>query len=53
MTSAYGTNAKCLPRRAMSEFEGKAENIYSERVFRILTHTGSRSLSFKIEHSAR
>jgi hypothetical protein len=24
-----GTNAKCRPRRAMSEFGGKAEDIYS------------------------
>jgi hypothetical protein len=28
--SGSGTNAKCRPRRAMSEFGGKAENIYSE-----------------------
>jgi hypothetical protein len=27
--TAIGTNAKCRLRRAMSEFEGKAEDIYS------------------------
>jgi class 3 adenylate cyclase len=27
--SAVGTNTKCRPRRAMSEFEGKAEDMYS------------------------
>jgi hypothetical protein len=27
--TACGTNAKCQPRRAMSEFEGKAEDVYS------------------------
>jgi hypothetical protein len=27
--TVVGTNAKCRPRRAMSEFGGKAEDIYS------------------------
>jgi hypothetical protein len=27
--SGFGTNAKCRPRRAMSEFEAKAEDICS------------------------
>jgi len=29
----FGTNAKCRPRRAMSEFGGKAEDIYSVEHF--------------------
>jgi len=36
--SGSGPNAKCPLLRAMSEFEGKAENICSHGVFRILTH---------------
>jgi hypothetical protein len=32
----FGTNAKCRARRAMSEFKGRAEDIYPGRVFRIL-----------------
>jgi hypothetical protein len=40
LMSATGTNAKCQPHRGMSEFEGKAENICSYRVFRILTRSG-------------
>jgi hypothetical protein len=40
--SVVGTDAKCRPRRAMSECEGKAEDICSLRVFRSLTHLGVR-----------
>jgi hypothetical protein len=40
MTSVHGTNAKCPRHPAMSEFEGKPENICSVRVFRILTLNG-------------
>jgi hypothetical protein len=28
-TSEFGTNAKCRPHRATSEFGAKAENIFS------------------------
>jgi hypothetical protein len=38
--SGVSTYAKCRPRRAMSEFGAKAEDIYSGRVFRILTQSG-------------
>jgi hypothetical protein len=33
MMSAIGTNAKCRSHRAMSEFGGEPENIYSHGVF--------------------
>ena len=40
LTSVIGTNAKCRLHRAMSEFEGKAEDIYSHRVLLTLTQLG-------------
>src|ERR1700721_2591603 len=35
--AAFRTDTKCRLHRAASEFGGKAEDIYSGRVFRILT----------------
>jgi hypothetical protein len=45
LTSVIGTNAKCRLRRAMSEFEGKAEDIYSHRVLLTLTQLGFPELT--------
>ena len=36
-------NPKCRPHEGMSEYGGTAENIYSLRAFRILTHIGTRT----------
>jgi hypothetical protein len=36
--SGNGTNAKCRLHRAMSEFEGEAENIARTEFFSVLTH---------------
>ncbi len=43
--SAFGTFETCRMRRAMSEFEGKAENICSHRVLLSLTQLGHRPIS--------
>jgi hypothetical protein len=40
--SAIGTFETCRLRRAMSEFEGKAENICSDRVLLSLTQVRGR-----------
>ncbi len=37
--STHGTKRTCQVRSVMSAFRGKAENICSQRVFRILTPT--------------
>ena len=41
--SGSGTFETCRLRRAMSEFEGKAENICSYRVLLSLTQSGRRA----------
>jgi len=46
--SANGTNAKCRSHQAMSEFGGKAENICSVRVFRILTLNRHQRANFAV-----
>src|ERR1700682_4418997 len=46
--SGFGTFETCQLRRAMSEFEGKAENMYSYRVLLTLTRTGSAGISWTV-----
>jgi hypothetical protein len=52
--SVDGTIAKCRLRRAMSEFEGKAEDIYSYRVRLTLTRSRLpvREIGCATEHNA-
>jgi hypothetical protein len=42
--SLHGTKQSLRCRRRMSVVGGEAENISSVRVFRILTHNGTRSI---------
>jgi hypothetical protein len=51
--SAVRTNAKCRSDRAMSEFGGEPESIYSHRVFRILTQQTLRLSNFTLPKAAR
>jgi hypothetical protein len=47
--SVPGTNAKCLRHRAMSEFGGEADDIYSRGVFRILTDAVEKGVEERSE----
>jgi hypothetical protein len=48
--SPIGTFLPCQPRRAMSGFKGKAADICSMRVLRILTLSGLERLTFAAMH---
>jgi hypothetical protein len=41
--SLVGTFETCRPHRSMSVAGGKAEDIYSQRAFRLLTHFGHQA----------